>query len=106
MKKIIPTFLISCFLIIASLAGCGGQLANSGWATVTQLAPNGAMLLQYRDGKSEWKAIQQDNLKAHFKIAAENIFKPARFVETKRGSTLTFPNGDTILYRNLEKISP
>jgi hypothetical protein len=89
-----------------SIGGCGGKLADAGWAMVIQLAPNGTMLLQYQDGKMEWKVIQRDNLKAHFEIAAKNILKPARFVETKQGSTLTFPDGDTILYRNVDKTSP
>jgi hypothetical protein len=81
--------------------GCGGKLATTGWATVTDITPQGAMLLRYEDGKAAWKLINPDNPRKEAAVASKNLLKPARFVETKKGSTLTFPSGDTINYREI-----
>lgn len=84
------------------LSGCGGKLANTGFASVTEVAPNGVMRMQYADGKAAWKRIAEENGPKDSAIAAKNRLKWARFVETKKGSTLTFPNGDTITYQNID----
>ncbi len=94
---------IGCIVCCAALVGCTGKLATSGWASVAQLAPNGAMLLQYKDGEAKWKLLKQDNIHSEFKTAAKNLGAPARFVETKVGSVLTFPNGDSVHYRDIPK---
>jgi hypothetical protein len=83
--------------------GCGGKMATTGWATVAELTPQGTMLLQYQDGKAAWKLINPDNPRQQTAVAAKNLLKPARFVETKKGSTLTFPSGDTINYQEIPK---
>jgi hypothetical protein len=83
-------------------SGCGGKLAKTGFAAVTEVAPNGAMRMQYADGKAAWKRIAEENGPKDCAVAAKNRLKWARFVETKKGSTLTFPNGDTITYQNLD----
>lgn len=81
-------------------------MATTGWATVAEITPQGAMLLQYQDGKAAWKLINPDNPRQQTAVAAKNVLKPARFVETKKGSTLTFPSGDTINYFEIPKDSP
>lgn len=96
------------FLIIplgfAVLAGgCGGKLATQNCAMVSNICPNGLMLLSYSDGKSEWKRLQSDNVRKDSREVAKNLFKPARVVETEKGSAITFPCGDTFIYRNLPK---
>jgi hypothetical protein len=83
------------------MAGCAGKLATAGAARVIQVAPNGAMLLQYEDGKAAWKLINPDSPRIDMETAEKNVLKPARYVETKKGSTLTFPSGDTILYKDI-----
>jgi hypothetical protein len=92
--------LVACILFLLNVVGCAAQMTTSGWASVSQLYPNGGMLMVYSDGKTSWKAIEPNNIRKEFEIVAKNIGKPARYVETKRGSTLSFPNGDTIHYRN------
>ena len=84
------------------LSGCGGKLANTGFASVTEVAPHGVMRMQYADGKAAWKRINEEHVQKDCAVAAKNRFKWARFVETKKGSTLTFPNGDTIIYQNID----
>lgn len=87
---------------LSILFGCGGKLAKTGFAAVTEVAPNGAMRMQYSDGKAAWKRIAEENGPKDCAVAAKNRLKWARFVETKKGSTLTFPNGDTITYQNMD----
>jgi hypothetical protein len=77
-------------------------MAESGWAAVGHVNPDGATLL-HKPGKTEWKRIHPDQMPASARIAAKNVGKPARFVETKNGGTLTFPEGDTIIYRDFPK---
>jgi hypothetical protein len=102
--KIRSLILIVLFGISSSLIlfGCGGKLAKTGFAAVTEVAPNGVMRMQYADGKAAWKRIAEENGPKDCAVAAKNRLKWARFVETKKGSTLTFPNGDTITYQNLD----
>ncbi len=61
------------------------------------------MRLQYADGKGAWKRINRDNIEKDFIVAGKNVFKWGRYVETKQGSTLTFPGGDTIIYRDTDR---
>lgn len=86
-------------LLIA--AGCGGKLANPGWASVAQISPDGGIFLRYADGKAEWKLIKRENMPTDMKTAIKHLNEPARFVETKQGSTLTFPGGDTLNYQEI-----
>ncbi len=88
-------------LIASAVAGCGGKLAKTGCAVVTGVTCNGEMRMNYACGKSEWKRIDCGNVREGIRTAGENRFKPARYVETKSGSTLTFPGGKTITYHDL-----
>jgi hypothetical protein len=90
---IIPPFLL--------VGGCGGKLANTGWATVAEVRSDGVMRLTYPDGKTGLKRIDEENLPKDTKAAAKNMLKPARYVETKKGSTLTFPDGHTLIYHDI-----
>lgn len=102
MKRRFNIFLL--FLLVSVICfceGCGGKLATTGWATVTDMTPQGAMLLRYEDGKAAWKLINPDNPRKEAAVVSKNLLKPARYVETKKGSTLTFPSGDTINYREI-----
>ncbi len=87
---------------LSILFGCGGPLAKTGFAAVTEVAPNGVMRMQYADGKAAWKRIAEENGPKDCAVAAKNRLKWARYVETKQGSTLTFPSGDTITYQNMD----
>jgi len=78
-------------------AGCGGILSRSGAATVTNVTCD-SLLVQYSDGKSCWKRLDPGNARNYAKLAQKNLLKPAKFVETKSGSTLTFPDGETLVY--------
>ncbi len=99
------TFTSLCILIVAHItlltAGCGGRLANTGFARVTEVSPLGAIRVQYDSGELSWKKVDPDNARKDTQIAMKNILRPAKYVETKNGSTLTFLDGETITYKNL-----
>jgi hypothetical protein len=94
--------LLGGILTTVALGGCGGKLASSGWATIANIDPHGRILLRYDNGKTAWKRLDQDNFLKDFRMVQKNLFKPAKFVETKKGSTLTFPGGDTLVYRDVD----
>ena len=98
-----PVSFILALVIIPLLfvAGCGGKLANTGWASVADVRPDGVMRLNYPDGKTGLKRIDEENIRKDTKAAAKNLRKPARYVETKKGSTLTFPDGHTLIYHDI-----
>ena len=96
------TALLAGILTVVTLGGCGGKLASSGWATVTAIDPHGRILMRYDDGKTAWKRLDPDNFLKDFRTAAKNLHRPAKYVETKKGSTLTFPGGETLVYRNVD----
>lgn len=89
------------FLITVAVSGCGGKLAKTGCATVTGVTCNGEMRMNYPSGKSEWKRIDCGNVREGIRTAEKNLFKAGRYVETKSGSTVTFPGGKTITYQDL-----
>ncbi len=99
-----------CLLIVLALAmgswGCGGRIASNGCATVTGVACDGSMRLQYKDGKAAIKRLECENLAKDLKVVDKNRFQPARFVETAKGSTLTFPDGETVHYKDVKKSCP
>jgi hypothetical protein len=88
--------------LAAQVQGFADPLSKNGWARVMDVSPHGALLLQYADGKAAWKRINPDNVRNDTKLAAKFRFQPARYVETKQGSTLTFPSGETLLYYELD----
>lgn len=93
---------VALMTVIAMLAaGCGGRLANTGFARVTEVSPHGAIRVQYDSGELSWKKVDPDNSRKDTLIAMKNRLKPAKYVETKNGSTLTFLDGETITYKNL-----
>ena len=93
-------------ILLGILGGCGGRLATNGCAMVTGVACDGSMRLQYKDGTAAIKRLDCDNMPKDLKVVAKNQFQPARFVETSKGSTLTFPNGDTVTYKDVRKDPP
>jgi hypothetical protein len=98
----ITILLISMTLLLVT-AGCGGKLATPGWASVAQIAPDGGIFLRYADGKADWKRIKRENMPTDMKTAIKHLNEPARYVETKQGSTLTFSGGDTLNYQDIIK---
>ena len=88
---------------VLPMGGCGGKLASPGCAVVTQVCPNGLMLLNYPEGKCKWKRLRSDDVCKDSNELAKNLYKPAKVVETKKGSTITFPCGDTFIYQDLPK---
>lgn len=99
--QIFRLFILSAALITL-VGGCGGQIAKTGGARVTDVSPQGFFTLQYADGKAEVKRISPDNMPKDCRIALKNMLAPARYVETARDSTLTLPQGDTITYQNVK----
>lgn len=102
MKTALFAFAVFGSILAASAAGFADPLSKTGWAVVTDVSPFGAMRIQYADGKAAWKRINPDNVRNDTKLAAKFRFQPARYVETKQGSTLTFPTGETLLYYELD----
>lgn len=101
MEKRFPSSLIAAGIACLFIqAGCGGPLAKTGCAVVTDVACHGVMRMHYPDGRAEWKRINRDNVTGDTRTAEKNRLKPARFVETRNGGTLTFPDGDTVTYHD------
>jgi hypothetical protein len=98
-------FIVLLTILAASaLSCCGGKLAATGSVTVTGMHGNGEMRLSYPDGKTKIKRLKADSGPKEAAKVARNLFKPARFVETIKGGTLTFPDGDTVIFQDvLEK---
>ena len=98
--KISGGLVLSCIVFSITILnqGCGGKIASTGSAWVTDVSPQGLIRMQYEDGKVEWKRVNPDNPVEQTRIASKNRLSPARYVETKRGSTLTFVDGKTINY--------
>ena len=82
--------------------GCGGKLARTGCAVVTAVRCNGDMRLHYADshGKVDWKRLECDNVAKDVRTVQKNWMKPAKYVETRSGGTLTFPDGNTVVYHD------
>jgi hypothetical protein len=97
-----PVMLLTILCVLASY-GCGGKLANPSCATVSQVCGEGFILVHYPDRKPEWKRLRSDNLCKDTKEVAKNLHKPAKVVETVKGSTITFPSGDTFIYQDIPK---
>ncbi|MFH0826006.1 MAG: hypothetical protein V2B18_24895 [Pseudomonadota bacterium] len=85
-------------VLVTSLCGCGGKLAETGCARVSGISPCGTMALQYPNGAVKFKRLGESSGRSDVQTVSKNLHAPARFVETKQGSTLTFPGGDTITY--------
>lgn len=94
-------FLLVTATMAGAFGGCGGRLAKTGYATITDVAPSGAVRIQYAEGKADWKQMECDNVLREVRIAQRNRGKPARIVETKNGGTITFPEGDTVTFHDL-----
>lgn len=93
-----------CALVVAIpvLAGGSERLTTTGWAIVAAVSDHGTMLLHYADGAMKWKRLNPDNVRNDTKMAYKHRAQPARYVETKQGSTLTFPGGDTLRYYEID----
>jgi hypothetical protein len=102
-KSALGIVFLAGVVCLLPVAGCGGKLATPGCVTVSQVCPNGLMLLHYPEGKCEWKRLRSDDVCKESREVAKNLYKPARVVETKKGSTITFPCGDTFIYQDLPK---
>lgn len=98
----ICSLLTAAILGALLLQGCSGPIAKSGWATVTGLSPDGVMRLDYAEGKAALKRVNPDNVRKETQTVAKNLQRPARYVETSQGSTLTFPCGDTVTYYDMK----
>lgn len=90
--------LIAAILLMTLLCSCGGKLAKTGVGSVMDVNNCGFFRMYYPDGSQSWKRFDQDSINKDIKVAYQNRLKPARFVETPKGGSLTFPDGKTILY--------
>ncbi len=91
---------IACLAVVTCI-GCGGKIAKPGRGRVTSIDCNGVLCVQYADGKWKWKRLHPDSGKEERLTVWKNLYQPAKLVETKEGSTITFPCGDTVKYYNI-----
>ena len=102
MEDVLPTrlriFLALNLLLLVVLCSCGGKIAKTGIGSVIDVNDWGVFSLGYPDGSQSLKRLDQNTTRKDIKIARHNRLKPARFVETAKGGTLTFLDGKTILY--------
>jgi len=102
-KPTVPLLIVFALVVgLPVVGGCGGKLTTTGWASVADVSDHGTMLLHYADGKMLWKRLNPDNVRSDSKLAFKNRSRPARYVETKKGSTLTFPGGETLIYYEID----
>jgi hypothetical protein len=103
MKHLVLVGLVLALIVaVPVIGGCGGRLTSTGWASVAAVSDHGTMLLHYADGNMKWKRLNPDNVRNDSKMAFKHRAQPARYVETKQGSTLTFPGGDTLRYYEID----
>jgi len=103
MKRTVLVLLVLAMITAVPIAaGCAERLTTTGWAVVAAVSDHGTMLLHYADGKMKWKRLNPDNVRSDSKLAFKHRSQPARYVETKQGSTLTFPGGDTLRYYEID----
>jgi hypothetical protein len=102
LRAFLNMLLIGMALVFV-LTGCGGKLAEPRQGRVTGVWNNGAMLVEYSDGMSSYKMIDSDDRRMDSKKVAKYMFQPAKMIETKKGSTITFPDGESFVYRNWPK---
>ncbi|MDA8407382.1 MAG: hypothetical protein M0T73_11080 [Deltaproteobacteria bacterium] len=85
-------------ILMSLLSSCGGKIAKTGVGSVVDVNDWGVFSFAYPDGFQSWKRFGPETMKKDIKVAQQNVRKPARFVETPKGGSLTFPDGKTILY--------
>ena len=73
---------LPALLAVIMLGGCGGQIAKTGWTTVTGVSPHGVMRLGYPDGTAAMKRIDPDKVRKGTRTAAENLLKFRNRVDT------------------------
>jgi hypothetical protein len=95
-------FLMCTVTAALVLGGCAGRATKTGCATATWVGCDGRMGLTYAEGRAAVKQLDPEALPKAAKTTAKNLFEPARYVETTQGSTLTFPNGHTVVYYDKE----
>ena len=98
-KRLILSLLCMTVLILL-LSACGGKIAKTGVGSVVDVNDWGVFSLVYPDGSQSWKRFGPENMNKDLKVAKQNRLKPARYVETPKGGSLTFPDGKTILYHD------
>lgn len=98
-RLLLFVLIVGCFLP----AACSDPLARTGRARVTGLDAQGFMTMQYEDGSIKHKRVDPGAAPEDMEMVVENLLQPARYVETNKGSTLTFPSGDTIQYFDAAK---
>jgi len=85
-----------------ALCSCGGKIAKTGVGFVTDVNDCGVFRLSHPDGSQSWKRLQPESSGKDFKTVQKNVMKPAKYVETPKGGTLTFQDGATIVYQDVK----
>jgi hypothetical protein len=99
-EKTLHVFIVFAVIL---LCGCSGKIAKTGCATIKNVNCDGIMTVQYADGMMKLKRLDQANLPSDIRRVKENLFKPVKYVETVKGGTLTFPEGDTIICHDVKR---
>ena len=104
-NRILADKILHIFIVLAVIlfCGCSGKIAKTGCATIKNVSCDGIMTVQYADGRMKLKRLDQANLPSNIRKVKENLFKPTKYVETIKGGTLTFPNGDTIICHDVKR---
>jgi hypothetical protein len=84
------------------LCSCGGKIAKTGVGFVGDVNDCGVFRLSHTDGSQSWKRLQPDSSRQDFKTVQQNTMKPAKYVETPKGGTLTFQDGSTVVYQDIK----
>ncbi len=69
MRKRSSILIAAISILFLCVAGCGGRLANTGFARVTEVSPQGAIRVQYDSGELSWKKVDPGNARKDTLIA-------------------------------------
>ncbi len=89
-------------LSVGTICSCGGKIAKTGVGFVADVNDCGVFRLSRSDGSQSWKRLPQDSSRKDLKTVQQNTMKPAKYVETPKGGTLTFADGSTIVYQDIK----
>lgn len=102
-KPAITILLVATFALAFLIGGCGGELSRSGWGKITRVDCNGGFSVAYPNGVVSPKKLSNDSSAGDYRTLLSNKLKPAKVVETPEGGTITFQDGETIRFKEVQR---
>jgi hypothetical protein len=90
-------------IMALSISGCGGELSRSGWGKIVKVGQDGSFSVAYPNGNVSPKRLSRDSSHSDYRRLVANRLKPAKVVETPDGGTITFTDGETIRFDEVQR---